>query len=122
MEDNPINLKLVEKIFSRYPQLKLMSAPSGTLGLEIAMSHPFDVIILDINLPGLNGFEVLQKLQENPDTKIIPTIALSANAMPADIEKGNKAGFFRYLTKPINIQNLVTAVQEAIADKTTKTQ
>ena len=81
------------------------------------MSHSFDVIILDINLPGLNGYEILKALQNNSETKNIPTIALSANAMPADITKGNEAGFFQYLTKPINIKKLVSTVKEGIKKK-----
>ena len=114
VEDNPINLKLVEKIFNRFPDITLMSAPSGTLGLEVALGTKFDVIILDINLPGMNGFEILKNLKATEKTCKTPVIALSANAMQSEIDRGKQAGFYQYITKPINIQELVEAVHNAI--------
>jgi len=114
VEDNPINLKLVEKIFQKFPQITLMSAPTGPLGLEFALGTRFDLIILDINLPGLNGFEIMEQLKHHEETKGIPVMALSANAMQKDIDQGIAAGFFKYITKPININKLVEAVNEAL--------
>ena len=68
----------------------------------------------DINLPGIDGYEVLKRLQDNATTKAIPVIAISANAMPADIEKGKQAGFNNYLTKPINIPNFFDAIDKVL--------
>ncbi|HZL56007.1 MAG TPA: PAS domain S-box protein [Bryobacteraceae bacterium] len=114
VEDNPANLKLVEQLISRRPNMRLLSARDGNLGIQIARaSHP-EVILMDINLPGINGIEALKILREDPATAHIPIIALSANAMPRDIEKGLLAGFFRYLTKPIKISELMSTLDEAL--------
>ena len=100
VEDNPANLKLVEQLIARRPDMRLLSARDGTLGIELARASQPDVILMDINLPGISGIEALKILREDPATAHIPVVALSANAMPRDIEKGLEAGFFRYLTKP----------------------
>ena len=96
-----------------------MTAVNGSIGLEIARDAQPDVILMDINLPGINGFEVLKLLRENPGTAHIPVLAISANAMPFDIERGLQAGFFRYLTKPIIVNELMAALDLALefADK-----
>ncbi|MFA6904388.1 MAG: ATP-binding protein, partial [Gallionellaceae bacterium] len=114
VEDNPANLMLVEQIISEHPQINLLSAHDGMLGIELARAHLPDVILMDINLPGISGTETLQRLRKDPATVHIPVIAISANAMPADIEKGLKAGFFRYLTKPIKVNEFMTALDEAL--------
>jgi CheY-like chemotaxis protein len=114
VEDNPANLRLVEQIIARHPDLRLLSAVNGNLGLELALKHLPDVILLDINLPGISGFEVLEVLRANPATARIPVIAISANAMPLDIEKGMKAGFFRYITKPIRVDQFIAALDVAL--------
>jgi CheY-like chemotaxis protein/anti-sigma regulatory factor (Ser/Thr protein kinase) len=107
VEDNPANLKLVEQLIARRPDLRLLSAVNGRLGIDVARaSHP-EMILMDINLPDINGFEALKILREDPATAHIPVVALSANAMPRDIEKGMEAGFFRYLTKPIKIMEFM---------------
>jgi PAS domain S-box-containing protein len=103
VEDNPANLKLIQQILARYPQLKLLIAVNGTLGIELARAQKPEVILLDINLPDMSGIDVLGVLREDPNTADIPVIAISANAMPHDIERGLQAGFFRYLTKPIRV-------------------
>jgi PAS domain S-box-containing protein len=114
VEDNPANLKLVEQIISRYPDIRLLTAVNGNSGIEIAgVSRP-DVILMDINLPGINGFEALKILREDPVTAHIPVVALSANAMPLDIERGQKAGFFRYITKPIKVNEFLEALDAAL--------
>ncbi len=107
VEDNPANLKLVEQIIARRPDLRLLTAVNGHLGIEVARASQPEVILMDINLPDINGFEVLRILREDPATAHIPIVALSANAMPPDIEKGLEAGFFRYLTKPIKIMEFM---------------
>ena len=115
VEDNPANLKLVEEIISFRPDLKLISAPDGHLGLELARAHQPDIILMDINLPGLNGIEAVKLLANDPRTAHIPVIALTANAMPRDVEKGLAAGFFRYLIKPINIDEFTEAINSTMA-------
>ncbi len=103
IEDNPANLKLVEQIIARHPDIHLLTAVNGNSGIEIARLSQPDVILMDINLPGINGFEALDILRADPATAHIPVIAISANAMPRDIERGLKAGFFRYIIKPIKV-------------------
>jgi CheY-like chemotaxis protein len=115
VEDNPANLKLVEQIIARHPHLRLLSAATGHAGLKLARTAHPDVILMDINLPGINGFEALALLRADPATAAIPVIALSANAMLQDIERGRQAGFFRYLTKPIKVLQLMEALDLALA-------
>ena len=107
-------MKLVEQLVARRPDLRLITAMDGTLGIQLARSHLPDVILMDINLPGISGFKVLKILREDPVTAHIPVIALSANAMPRDIEKGLEAGFFRYLTKPIKIKEFMDTLGTAL--------
>ncbi|QKE39710.2 PAS domain S-box protein [Ferrovum myxofaciens] len=114
VEDNPANLKLVEQIIARYPDIRLMSAVNGNSGIEIARSSQPNVILMDINLPGINGFEALKILHLDPTTTHIPVIAISANAMPLDVERGMKAGFFRYITKPIRVNEFMEALDLAL--------
>jgi PAS domain S-box-containing protein len=114
VEDNPANLKLIEQLIARRPDLRLLSARDGTLGIELARAHLPDVILMDINLPGISGIEALKILREDPVTAHIPVIALSANAMPRDVEKGLQAGFFRYLTKPIKVDEFMDTLGVAL--------
>jgi PAS domain S-box-containing protein len=114
VEDNPANLKLVEQIIARHPDLRLLSAVNGLTGIEIARKELPDVILMDINLPGINGLEALKILQVDQLTSHIPVIAVSANAMQLDIEKGIKAGFFRYITKPIKVTEFMEALNVAL--------
>jgi signal transduction histidine kinase/ActR/RegA family two-component response regulator len=110
VEDNPANLKLVEQIIARYPDIRLLTALNGISGIDMANAIVPDIILMDINLPGISGIEAMKILQAGPVTQHIPIIALSANAMPADVEKGLKAGFFRYITKPIKVDEFMEAV------------
>ena len=114
VEDNPANLMLVEDIMERRPDVRLLSARDGNNGVMIARTALPDVILMDINLPGISGIEVLNILAEDPATAHIPVLALSANAIPHDIDKGLKAGFFRYLTKPIKINEFMMTLDEAL--------
>jgi signal transduction histidine kinase/ActR/RegA family two-component response regulator len=114
VEDNPANLKLVEQIIARYPDIHLLTALNGISGIDIANSNSPDIILMDINLPGISGIETMKILHADLATRHIPVIALSANAMPADVEKGLKAGFFRYITKPINVNEFMEAVNVAL--------
>ena len=114
VEDNPANLMLVEQIIEDHPQVRMLSARDGNLGIALARTHLPDVILMDINLPGLNGTDAMKILRADPLTKHIPIVALSANAMQRDIEKGLEAGFFRYLTKPIKVNEFLEALNKAL--------
>jgi PAS domain S-box-containing protein len=115
VEDNPANLALVEELMARRGDLRLLTATTGTRGMELARAYLPDVILMDINLPGMSGYDALLALQEDPATRHIPVLALSANAVPHDIEKGLEAGFFRYLTKPIRVREFMEALDVALA-------
>ena len=114
IEDNPANLRLVEQILSSRTKVKMISAHEPNLGLELAFSKLPDLILLDLNLPGMSGFEVLKKLKENDNTKNIPVFAVSANAMIIDIEKGMDAGFDDYITKPIDVKTFIVSVTKIL--------
>jgi PAS domain S-box-containing protein len=114
VEDNLANMKLVEQLIARRPDMRLLTAVTGTLGIEVARTSQPTVILMDINLPGISGVEALKILHADPATAHIPVVALSANAMPRDIEKGLQAGFFRYLTKPIKIHEFMQTLDEAL--------
>ncbi len=115
VEDNPANMALVEQLIARFPDLQAgVTAVNGTLGIERARELLPQVILMDINLPGISGIKALKILRKDPVTAYIPVIALSANAMSRDIEKGLEAGFFRYLTKPIKIKELMVTLNEAL--------
>jgi PAS domain S-box-containing protein len=114
VEDNPANLKLIEQLMGRRPDIHLLSARDGNTGIQLARTNQPAVILMDINLPGISGIEALKILREDPTTARIPVIALSANAMPRDIEKGLQAGFFRYLTKPIKVNAFMDTLEVAL--------
>lgn len=120
VEDNPANLMLVEKLLERRPDINMLSANNGTNGIEMARLLLPEVILMDINLPGISGIEAMQILTADPQTAHIPVIALSANAMPRDIEKGLEAGFFRYLTKPIKVNELIDTIDMVLAHAKSK--
>jgi PAS domain S-box-containing protein len=114
VEDNPANLELVEQLIARRSDLRLLSAPDGTVGVEYARAYLPDLILMDINLPGISGIEALRILRADPSTAHIPVIALSANAIPRDIDRGLDAGFFSYLTKPIKVNQFMDALDAAL--------
>jgi CheY-like chemotaxis protein len=114
VEDNPANLMLVEKLLERRPDLRLIVARDGASGIATARRSKPDLILMDINLPGISGLTALGILCEDPATAHVPVIALSANAMPGDIEKGLAAGFFRYLTKPIRVVEFMDTLDDAL--------
>jgi CheY-like chemotaxis protein len=114
VEDNPANLKLIEQLIARSPDIALLTARDGLEGVELARANQPDVILMDINLPGISGIGALKILREDPVTAHIPVVALSANAMLGDIEKALQAGFFRYLTKPIKVRELMETLEVAL--------
>jgi signal transduction histidine kinase/ActR/RegA family two-component response regulator len=115
IEDNPANLRLIDEILRARADVQPLSATDARLGLELARVHQPQVILMDINLPGLSGNEALAVLRHDPLTAQIPVIAVTANAMPRDIAQGMAAGFFSYITKPINVHDLHAAIDGALA-------
>jgi PAS domain S-box-containing protein len=114
VEDNPANLSLVEAILARHPRFRLLTATDGPAGIALARTEQPKLILMDINLPGMNGFEALHSLRADPATASIPVLAISANAMQGERERGLKAGFADYLTKPIRVDEFMAAVLAAI--------
>ncbi len=114
IEDNPANMKLVERLIDRRTDIKLLTAVNGSLGIALARASLPDVILMDINLPGISGIEALKVLQEDATTAHIPVVAISANAMARDIEVGKQLGFFRYLTKPIVVEEFMATLDLAL--------
>jgi PAS domain S-box-containing protein len=114
VEDNPANMELVEQLVARCPDIRLLTAVTGDLGIEIARTARPTVILMDINLPGISGTKAMQILHQDPLTAHIPIVALSANAMARDISKGLAAGFFRYLTKPIKVDDFMNTLNAAL--------
>jgi PAS domain S-box-containing protein len=112
IEDNPNNLQLIESVIGMMPGMRLLSAMTPGLGLELARTHRPNLILLDINLPDMDGYAVMQCLREHPSTQGIPVIAVSANAMPRDLERSRAAGFAAYVTKPIDVGHLRHKINE----------
>jgi CheY-like chemotaxis protein len=114
VEDNPANLMLMEDIVNRIPGVRLLSARSAELGIELARREIPDLIIMDIHLPGMNGIEALARLRAQPRTTGIPVIALTADAMAPDVKRGLDAGFDGYHTKPIQVAALIGVLEKAL--------
>jgi PAS domain S-box-containing protein len=114
IEDNLSNLKLIEHIFAGRPEVKLMSAMQGQLGLEVARMHQPDLILLDLHLPDMSGEDVLARLQDDPRTRDIPVTVLSADATPGQIERLIASGAKAYLTKPLDVPEFLAAVGELL--------
>ena len=114
VEDNSANLELVEQLVMRHSDLRFLAATDGNLGIEFARTYLPDVILMDINLPGINGLDAMKILRADPSTAHIPIIAISANAMPRDIEKALAAGFCNYLTKPIKVNEFMDTLDRAL--------
>jgi PAS domain S-box-containing protein len=114
VEDNPANMILIQEIVGFRPDLRLITALDGMAGIEMARTHHPAMILMDINLPGMSGNEAMLILQTDPATTHIPVVALSANAMAQDIAKSMSAGFFRYLTKPVNIEEFFEVLDSAL--------
>lgn len=114
IEDNPANMKLVERLIDRCPNMVLLTAIDGSQGIALARASLPDVILMDINLPGISGIDALKALREDARTAHIPVVAISANAMLHDIEVGRQLGFFRYLTKPIVVEEFMDTLDLAL--------
>lgn len=114
IEDNPANMRLMENIVGQFANISMLSAYNAELGLDLARQHIPDLIFMDINLPGMNGIEAMQELKRFPATESIPVIAISADAMPRDIENAMENGFRDYITKPINVAETYQAIANII--------
>jgi len=114
VEDNPDNMQLMEMMIGRIANTKLVTAYNAELGIDLAKSEQPDLILMDINLPGINGIEALKHLRDQEETKDIPVIAITARAMPRDVAVGGKAGFKHYITKPIKVSEFIRTVEETL--------
>jgi PAS domain S-box-containing protein len=117
VEDNPANLELVRKIIQQHSQIRFLSADTGEAGLQIARREQPDIILLDINLPGMSGFDVLRRLQQDDATRHVPVVALSAHAMPEERHQATLAGFWAYLTKPVDVNLLMQTIDEVMMSR-----
>lgn len=118
VEDNPANLRLMEELVAEIPDFRMIAARTAETGVALAVEHRPDVVLMDINLPGMDGMAALQRLRELDATRHIPVIALSANAMPETIRRGIDSGFHRYLTKPVDVGELLIALREVAGEGT----
>ena len=114
IEDNPANMMLMTMVVKRLNNVELIPAETAEIGLDIAIKELPDLILMDINLPGMNGIEALREIRSLPELRKIPVIAVSAAAMPSDLEAGAKAGFNRYITKPIQIAAALEVIQRTL--------
>jgi CheY-like chemotaxis protein len=114
IEDNPVNLKLVSKLIDKRTAIELLGAEEPLRGINMALQQRPDLILLDINLPGMNGHEVLRHLRDREETRDIPVVALSANAMEDDRKRGEEAGFDGYLTKPIDVKAFLAVLERML--------
>ena len=120
VEDNMPNLLLVQRLLARRADVRLLLASDGEQGLQLVRTMQPDVVLMDINLPGLSGLEAMKQLRADAATAHIPVIAVSARAMRHDVDKGLQAGFFRYLSKPIKIEAFNDALDAALARADTR--
>ena len=111
VEDNPANVTFMKDLISMFDNVDLLTAPTAEMGVEVARSRQPEVIIMDINLPGMSGLDALRALRDAPETKAIPVIALTAAASERDKHRGMQAGFHRYLTKPVKVDEFVAALE-----------
>jgi PAS domain S-box-containing protein len=117
VEDNPANVSFMKDLVTTFDFIDLVAAPTAEMGVELARARQPEVIIMDINLPGMSGLDALQLLREWPETKHIPVIALTAAASDRDKQRGLAAGFYKYLTKPVKVDELLAALEELLTPK-----
>jgi CheY-like chemotaxis protein/anti-sigma regulatory factor (Ser/Thr protein kinase) len=111
IDDNAVNLLLVESVLAHVPGLRLLTARRPAEGLAAAQQRPPQLVLLDIHMPEMDGYAVLARLKAHPATAHVPVVAVSADATPGDIEAARAAGFAAYLTKPLDVEELIEAVQ-----------
>jgi CheY-like chemotaxis protein len=115
IEDNTANVTFMRDLLGDFDGIELVAVPTAEMGVELARSRRPDVVIMDINLPGMSGLEALLVLKSDPSTAGIPVIALTAAASERDRQRGEQAGFYRYLTKPVKVDELVSALEVLLA-------
>jgi len=115
VEDNPSNIAFMQELVTELERVELITAPTAEIGIELARARHPQVVLMDINLPGMSGFEALRFLREWPETQDIPVIALSAAAMDRDKKRAEQAGFHKYLTKPVRVDELTDALEALLA-------
>ena len=115
VEDNPSNLTVMEQVMVRFGRCRLIAAPSAELGLELVRRHRPDVVIMDINLPGMDGFAALAELRRDPSTRYIPVIALTASALAGDRDRALAAGFNAFVAKPLDVREMLSAMSGTLA-------
>jgi CheY-like chemotaxis protein/two-component sensor histidine kinase len=115
VEDNPANVTFMRDLVSTFENIDLLAAPTAEIGVELARGRHPEVIIMDINLPGMSGLDALRALRAAPETKGTPVIALTAAASERDKKRGMQAGFYRYLTKPVKVDEFVAALEALFA-------
>jgi CheY-like chemotaxis protein len=114
IEDNPSNIAFMEDLLGDLASVELLTAPTAEIGIELVRAHRPTVVILDINLPGMSGFDALEHLRGWPETRDIPVIGLSAAALLKDTKRAKDAGFYRYLTKPVKVDELTGVLEELL--------
>jgi len=115
VEDDPITVKLVSKLLSGHDDIRLLTASEPALGLKLASNQRLDLVLLDINLPGMSGYELFEHLRNMPHLKEVPVIAVSADAMLEEIERGKSSGFHDYITKPIDVIGFIRKIEDVLA-------
>jgi CheY-like chemotaxis protein len=117
VEDNLANLTLVESLLSSRPEITLLSAMQGRMGLDLAWEHAPDLILLDLHLPDMSGGEVLRRLRADPRTRDTPVVVISADATPGQVERLRAAGAHEYMTKPLDLDRFMETVDRALAER-----
>jgi PAS domain S-box-containing protein len=117
VEDNPSNIAFMRELIDDLSSIELLTAPTAEIGLELIRAHRPDVVIMDINLPGMSGIDATKQLAEWPETRDIPVIALTAAALAKDTARGRDSGFYRYLTKPVKVDELTSVLEELLVKK-----
>jgi len=115
IEDNPSNIAFMRDLMDDLPSVELLTAPTAEIGLSLVRAHKPSIVIMDINLPGMSGFDAAKQLREWDDTKHIPVIGLSAAALARDTARAKESGFYRYLTKPVKVAELTQVLEELLA-------
>ena len=110
IEDNTLNLKLVRDVL-QHAGYTVVSAPTGEEGVMIAIAQPPDLVLMDLQLPGITGTEALRRLRSHPSSRFVPVVAVTAFAMREDRERAQEAGFDGYVEKPISTRALPAQVE-----------
>ena len=119
VEDNVGNVRLLERLMVHRPNVRLITSLQGSLGFELAQQHRPDLILLDVHMPDLSGYEVLERLRADPRTVSIPVVMLSADASHEQIQRFRDAGARDYLTKPLDLQNFLSQLDAYLRENET---